>query len=140
MAYILQENGYDTVEANEALGLIDDTRQYEEAHRRLQHLVTQVSLITIYRKNKGAIPCRSIFWTHPLWVMSRSLTKNTCRHQPLRSMRRSKRCVRLPHNERYMNLALKNARAMRSDLSKPARRGGDCARMKLLVSCSHESR
>lgn len=47
MAYILQENGLDTVEANIQLGFQDDTRNYEDAIRVLKTLRTKpVSLIT----------------------------------------------------------------------------------------------
>ena len=38
LAYILQQEGYDTVEANHALGFPDDTRSYEEAIRVLKGL------------------------------------------------------------------------------------------------------
>ncbi|WP_017187732.1 GTP cyclohydrolase II [Alkalibacillus haloalkaliphilus] len=38
MAYILQENGYDTVEANEALGFEDDMRNYSDAIKVLKEL------------------------------------------------------------------------------------------------------
>ncbi|MER2000893.1 MAG: hypothetical protein ABS882_14080, partial [Lysinibacillus sp.] len=47
MAYILQENDYDTVEANIALGFEDDTRDYKEAILVLETLRKQpVKLIT----------------------------------------------------------------------------------------------
>ena len=38
MAYVLQENGYDTVEANEALGFVDDSRNYDDAIQVLKAL------------------------------------------------------------------------------------------------------
>ncbi|MCM3712279.1 GTP cyclohydrolase II [Sporosarcina luteola] len=47
MAYVLQENGYDTVEANESLGFVDDARNYEDAIRVLKKLRTKpVKLMT----------------------------------------------------------------------------------------------
>lgn len=47
MAYVLQENGYDTVEANLNLGFVDDARSYGDAIRVLQHLRSRpVKLIT----------------------------------------------------------------------------------------------
>ena len=47
LAYILQENDYDTVQANEALGFEDDTRDYSEAILVLEALRKQpVKLIT----------------------------------------------------------------------------------------------
>lgn len=47
MAYILQENGYDTVEANLQLGFEDDARNYDDAIRVLKALRTNpVTLIT----------------------------------------------------------------------------------------------
>ena len=47
MAYILQQEGYDTVEANHALGFPDDTRSYEEAITVLKGLREKpVTLIT----------------------------------------------------------------------------------------------
>lgn len=41
MAYVLQENGYDTVEANESLGFVDDSRNYEDAIHVLKTLRTK---------------------------------------------------------------------------------------------------
>lgn len=47
MAYVLQENGYDTVEANESLGFVDDSRNYEDAMAVLKQLRTKpVTLMT----------------------------------------------------------------------------------------------
>jgi GTP cyclohydrolase II len=46
-AYALQARGVDTVDANRALGLPDDTRRYEAAAAMLQHLgVRSVRLLT----------------------------------------------------------------------------------------------
>ncbi len=47
MAYVLQENGYDTVEANEALGFVNDSRNYDDAILVLKQLRSKpVTLIT----------------------------------------------------------------------------------------------
>ncbi|RLL41294.1 GTP cyclohydrolase II [Oceanobacillus piezotolerans] len=47
MAYLLQENGYDTVEANEALGFVNDSRDYSDAIAVLKVLRAKpVTLIT----------------------------------------------------------------------------------------------
>lgn len=47
LAYILQENGYDTVDANEKLGFVDDSRDYSDAIAVLNALRTKpVTLIT----------------------------------------------------------------------------------------------
>lgn len=47
MAYILQENGYDTVDANEALGFVNDSRNYQDAISVLKALRSKpVTLMT----------------------------------------------------------------------------------------------
>jgi GTP cyclohydrolase II len=47
MAYVLQENGLDTVEANLTLGFVDDARNYDDAIEVLKHLRSKpVTLIT----------------------------------------------------------------------------------------------
>lgn len=47
MAYVLQENGFDTVEANEGLGFVNDARNYDDAIKVLKALRTKpVTLIT----------------------------------------------------------------------------------------------
>jgi len=70
LAYILQEEGFDTVEANLALGFEDDTRNYEEAIRVLEALRTKpVTLITNNPKKLAALKSHGLL-AHdhiPLW-------------------------------------------------------------------------
>lgn len=70
MAYILQENGYDTVEANEALGFVDDSRNYQEAITVLKALRAKpVTLITNNPKKLEALRTAGLPVTGrtPLW-------------------------------------------------------------------------
>ncbi|RAS80745.1 hypothetical protein A4U60_14290 [Priestia endophytica] len=56
MAYILQEEGMDTVEANHELGFEDDTRNYEDAISILLHLRQKpITLITNNPKKLEAL-------------------------------------------------------------------------------------
>ncbi|MFC4024872.1 GTP cyclohydrolase II [Oceanobacillus longus] len=56
MAYVLQENGYDTVEANESLGFVNDSRDYEDAIKVLKTLrLKPVTLITNNPKKMEAL-------------------------------------------------------------------------------------
>nr|WP_295971392.1 GTP cyclohydrolase II [uncultured Bacillus sp.] len=56
LAYILQQEGYDTVEANHVLGFADDTRSYEEAITVLKGLRKDpVTLITNNPKKINAL-------------------------------------------------------------------------------------
>lgn len=56
MAYILQENGYDTVEANEKLGFVDDSRNYSDAIQVLKSLRSKpVTLMTNNPKKLKAL-------------------------------------------------------------------------------------
>lgn len=70
LAYLLQEEGYDTVEANNALGFEDDTRNYEEAIRVLETLRSKpVTLITNNPKKLVALKEHGLL-AHdhiPLW-------------------------------------------------------------------------
>lgn len=70
LAYILQEEGYDTVEANHALGFEDDSRSYEEAIRVLETLREKpVTLITNNPKKLAALQSHGLL-AHkhiPLW-------------------------------------------------------------------------
>ncbi|XEC93497.1 GTP cyclohydrolase II [Paenibacillus tarimensis] len=56
LAYILQQNGYDTVDANHMLGFADDTRDYSDAIEVLKALRTKpVTLITNNPKKLEAL-------------------------------------------------------------------------------------
>ncbi|MCL6573793.1 MAG: GTP cyclohydrolase II, partial [Bacillus sp. (in: Bacteria)] len=56
MAYVLQENGYDTVEANEGLGFVDDSRNYGDAIQVLKALRSKpVTLMTNNPKKLEAL-------------------------------------------------------------------------------------
>lgn len=69
-AYLLQEQGLDTVDANLALGFDDDIRNYEEAIYVLQSLRLQpVTLITNNPKKLEALKKHGLSVNHhvPLW-------------------------------------------------------------------------
>lgn len=56
MAYILQENGYDTVDANESLGFVDDSRDYSDAIHVLKALRSKpIKLMTNNPKKLQAL-------------------------------------------------------------------------------------
>lgn len=70
MAYILQENGSDTVEANEKLGFVDDSRNYSDAIEVLKALRSKpVTLITNNPKKLKALQDAglSVSGRTPLW-------------------------------------------------------------------------
>ena len=70
MAYILQENGSDTVEANEKLGFVDDSRNYSDAIEVLKVLRTKpVTLITNNPKKVKALKDAglAVAGRTPLW-------------------------------------------------------------------------
>lgn len=70
MAYILQENGYDTVEANEGLGFANDSRNYDDAIEVLKSLRTKpVTLITNNPKKLKALKTAGlpVSGRIPLW-------------------------------------------------------------------------
>jgi len=70
MAYLLQEQGYDTVEANLELGFRDDSRSYEDAILVLNHLrPLPVTLITNNPKKLEALKQAGLSHSGhtPLW-------------------------------------------------------------------------
>jgi GTP cyclohydrolase II len=70
MAYVLQENGYDTVEANEGLGFVDDSRNYSDAIQVLKAIrQKQVTLMTNNPKKLNALKEAGleVSGRQPLW-------------------------------------------------------------------------
>jgi GTP cyclohydrolase II len=70
MAYILQENGYDTVEANQGLGFVDDSRNYSDAIQVLKALRSKpVTLMTNNPKKLEALKSSGlpVSGRKPLW-------------------------------------------------------------------------
>ena len=61
MAYLLQENGQDTVEANESLGFVDDSRNYEDAIEVLKALRSKP--VTLITNNPKKLEALRRFWT-----------------------------------------------------------------------------
>ncbi len=70
MAYVLQENGYDTVEANNSLGFVDDARNYGDAILVLKALRAKpITLITNNPKKLKALKSAGleVSGREPLW-------------------------------------------------------------------------
>lgn len=70
MAYVLQENNFDTVEANESLGFVDDARDYNDAIEVLKALrVKPVTLMTNNPKKLDALKRAGleVSGREPLW-------------------------------------------------------------------------
>ena len=70
MAYVLQENGYDTVEANEGLGFVDDSRNYSDAIQVLKAIRQKpVTLMTNNPKKLNALreAGLAVSGRQPLW-------------------------------------------------------------------------
>lgn len=70
LAYVLQENGYDTVDANLSLGFEDDERQYDDAIQVMKLLRSKpVSLITNNPKKLTALrkSGMNVIGRTPLW-------------------------------------------------------------------------
>lgn len=88
LAYLLQEEGYDTVEANLELGFSDDSRNYEEAISVLQHLRHKpVTLITNNPKKLEALKTAGMNAVKrvPLWGDVSSFNEKYLRTKVARS-------------------------------------------------------
>ena len=82
MAYLLQEQGYDTVEANLGLGFVDDARNYNDAIRVLGTLRQKpVTLITNNPRKLDALREAGLDVSAriPLWGTCPNIIRNICR-------------------------------------------------------------
>ena len=111
MAYVLQENGYDTVEANESLGFVDDSRNYDDAIRVLKTLRTKpVKLMTNNPKKLDALKNAGLLYPEEnlYGAINQSSMKIICRQRfSVQAIWRKKELVQMTNHEFYMNLALR---------------------------------
>ena len=76
MAYVLQENGFDTVEANESLGFDNDLRNYDDAIAVLKTLrLKPVTLITNNPNKLEALKTQE--WSLPVEPHYGAMFRNT---------------------------------------------------------------
>ena len=118
MAYVLQENGYDTVEANESLGFVDDSRNYDDAIQVLKALRSKpVTLMTNNPKKLEALieAGLPISGRTPLWGDISEYNEKYLQTKIKRSghLGEMKGLIQMTNHEFYMDLALKNAQAMK---------------------------
>ncbi|WLD94680.1 GTP cyclohydrolase II [Alkalihalobacillus sp. AL-G] len=88
MAYLLQENGYDTVEANLELGFVDDARNYSDSIEVLKALRSKpVTLMTNNPKKLAALKAADLHVSGrtPLWGDITEYNKNYLRTKIKRS-------------------------------------------------------
>lgn len=85
MAYILQEEGLDTVDANLQLGFTDDARNYDDAIAVLRTLRStyRVTLITNNPRKLAALQEAglNVGGRVPLWEIALLSTRNICKRK-----------------------------------------------------------
>ena len=82
MAYILQENRYDTVEANQELAFVNDSRNYSDAIQVLKVLRSKpVTLITSNSKKLAALKESGYNVQNRCGTNSQNTTRNILRQK-----------------------------------------------------------